>query len=102
MCLFRPTPDLDIIFLLYALNGPVGREQATRAAVGAAHPHINLGAIKAYRVPIPSFGQQKQIAHQLDALRAETQRLEAIYRQKLAALDELKKSLLDQAFTGLL
>ncbi len=27
-------------------------------------------------------------------------RLESIYQQKLAALDELKKSLLHQAFTG--
>jgi hypothetical protein len=26
--------------------------------------------------------------------------LESVYQQKLAALDELKKSLLDQAFTG--
>ena len=31
---------------------------------------------------------------------AETHRLESIYRQKLAALDELKKSLLHQAFSG--
>ncbi len=30
----------------------------------------------------------------------ETQRLESIYQQKLAALDALKKSLLHQAFTG--
>ncbi len=33
---------------------------------------------------------------------AETQRLETIYQQKLAALDELKQSLLHQAFTGAL
>ncbi len=31
---------------------------------------------------------------------AETQRIESIYQQKLAALNELKKSLLHQAFTG--
>jgi type I restriction enzyme S subunit len=30
----------------------------------------------------------------------ETQRLEFLYQHKLAALDELKKSLLHQAFTG--
>ena len=35
-------------------------------------------------------------------MRAETQRLESLYRQKLAALDALKKSLLDRAFSGLL
>lgn len=31
---------------------------------------------------------------------AETQRLESFYQQKLAALNELKKSLLHQAFSG--
>ena len=33
---------------------------------------------------------------------ADTQRLESIYQQKLAALDELKNSLLHQAFNGAL
>lgn len=32
--------------------------------------------------------------------KAETQRLESLYRQKLAALDELKKSLRHRAFSG--
>jgi type I restriction enzyme S subunit len=36
----------------------------------------------------------------IDELRAETNRLESIYRQKLTALDDLKKSLLHQAFSG--
>ena len=35
-----------------------------------------------------------------DELKQETGRLEAIYEQKLAALEALKKSLLHQAFTG--
>ncbi|MFM2217074.1 MAG: hypothetical protein RL240_1392 [Planctomycetota bacterium] len=30
----------------------------------------------------------------------ETQRLESIYERKLASLDELKKSILHQAFSG--
>ncbi len=36
----------------------------------------------------------------LDAFSEETKRLEAIYQQKLTALDELKKSLLHRAFNG--
>jgi type I restriction enzyme S subunit len=100
MCLFRPKPDLDTVFLLYVLNGPVGREQAARAAVGTAHPHINLGDIKAYMIPFPSFSEQQRIVQQLDAIATETQRLESLYERKLAALEALKKSLLHQAFTG--
>jgi type I restriction enzyme, S subunit len=44
--------------------------------------------------------EQHRIVTQVETLREETQRLESIYQQKLAALDELKKSLLHQAFSG--
>ncbi|HSH49545.1 MAG TPA: hypothetical protein VK991_13270, partial [Halomonas sp.] len=40
------------------------------------------------------------IAIEIDNLRNETQRLEAIYQQKLTGLVELKQSLLQKAFSG--
>ena len=43
-----------------------------------------------------------QSPQRLTNFRNETQRLESIYQQKLAALEELKKSLLHQAFSGAL
>lgn len=43
---------------------------------------------------------QKQIVATVDALREETENLASIYQQKLTALDDLKKSLLHQAFSG--
>ena len=36
----------------------------------------------------------------LEELSAESQRLASLYQRKLAAFDELKKSLLHQAFSG--
>jgi type I restriction enzyme S subunit len=36
----------------------------------------------------------------MDAMGADVQRLESIYHRKLAALDELKQSLLHRAFSG--
>ena len=48
----------------------------------------------------PSAKEQNSIAAQLDSLHEETQRLESLYQRKLAALDELKKSLLHRAFSG--
>ena len=47
-----------------------------------------------------STSEQQAVVSKLNDLDAETQRLESIYQQKLAALDELKKSLLHQAFSG--
>jgi len=100
MCLFRPKLELDTAFLLQVLNGPVGREQAERAAVGTAHPHINLGDIRAYVVPVPPLDEQKQIMRKLDPVANKIRSLEVIYERKLVALDALKKSFLHQAFTG--
>jgi type I restriction enzyme S subunit len=36
----------------------------------------------------------------IESIDEETQRLESLYTRKLAALDELKQSLLHQAFAG--
>ncbi|MCA9469722.1 MAG: restriction endonuclease subunit S [Nitrospira sp.] len=49
---------------------------------------------------IPSIEEQEVIVGQLDGLFENGKQLVSIYQQKLAALDELKKSLLHQVFTG--
>lgn len=67
---------------------------------GSAQDNINVGTFENLLFPFPSLRVQEELVSTLDALSAETQRLESIYQQKLAALGELKKSLLHQAFTG--
>jgi type I restriction enzyme S subunit len=61
---------------------------------------INIGDLRKIVVAMPPPEKQVVMAAELDKLRSETQRLEFLYRQKLAALDELRKSLLHQAFSG--
>lgn len=51
-------------------------------------------------LPFPTMSEQKQIVAKLDALSAETKKLEEIYKQKLTHLEELKKSILKKAFNG--
>lgn len=65
-------------------------------------PKVNRDHLFEYKVWLPAVKKQKELAANLDNLHEETQRLEAIYQQKLAALDELKKSLLHRAFNGAL
>jgi type I restriction enzyme S subunit len=47
-----------------------------------------------------SLKEQKEIVNKFDALSAETKKLEAIYKQKINDLEELKKSVLQKAFSG--
>ena len=46
--------------------------------------------------------EQQTVVETIIELETETQRLESIYKQKLAALEALKKPLLHEAFSGAL
>ncbi|MCP9901773.1 restriction endonuclease subunit S [Cyanobium sp. Cruz CV13-4-11] len=68
---------------------------------GAAQPFISKGDIQEFQVVVPeSLSVQQEIEESLACLEAETHRLTHLYERKLAALEELKKSLLHQAFNG--
>ena len=68
---------------------------------GAGVPTLNRNNVHVVKVRFPkSIIEQHVIVAKLDALSAETKKLEAIYRQKLNDLDELKKSVLNKAFNG--
>lgn len=68
---------------------------------GAAQPKLNQAALNSIPIPIPkSVEMQEEIVESVESLQEETQRLANIYERKLAALSELKKSLLHQAFNG--
>ena len=63
-------------------------------------PNLSINDLKNLPVPCPPLKEQQTIVRQLDALRAETQKLEAVYQKKIADLEELKKSILQKAFAG--
>ncbi|WP_027148523.1 restriction endonuclease subunit S [Methylobacter tundripaludum] len=90
--------EAEIGFVEYLLQSFKVRLQAK--GKGSAQANINMGTFENERFPFPSVTEQKQIVAKLGILCEETQHLESIYKQKLAALDELKKSLLHQAFSG--
>lgn len=70
---------------------------------GAAQPKLNQKALNSIPIRLPiSITTRQQIVSNIELLLEEVSRLEAIYEQKFAALEDLKKSLLHQAFAGLL
>ena len=68
---------------------------------GAAQPKLNQKALNSIPIPIPeAVAKQAEIVGNIEALQDETQHMESLYQQKLTALDDLKKSLLHQVFSG--
>jgi type I restriction enzyme S subunit len=88
----------DRDFIEYLLQSFKARIQAL--GKGSAQANINMGTFENELFPFPSVTEQKAIVQKLDALSAETKKLEAIYNQKINDLEELKKSVLQKALSG--
>jgi len=88
-------------FLYYFMMSERFLKNIKQSATGTMVKHTAPKRILSNVIPFPRDQKdQLEVVARLDTLRTQTQRLESIYRQKVAALDALKKSLLDQAFTG--
>lgn len=102
MLIFRP--NLKVIipeYLFEILRSGIIKVQINKHVSGAAQPQLPIKTLVNFTFPVPKFlPEQRAIVAKLDALSAETKKLEAIYRQKLADLDELKKAVLQKAFNG--
>ncbi|MCY0853221.1 restriction endonuclease subunit S [Cupriavidus sp. D39] len=92
---------LDSTFLKYLLLSPPVQKQIHDKGTGATVKGIKASLLKAIEVSFPSsVNEQQQLAEKLDELAAATESLESLYQRKIEASDELKESMLHQAFSG--
>lgn len=94
---------LDAEFLHFLLISKPYKERLLQTGEegGSTRQAITKAQIKEFKIYYPKDLQEQQtIVAKLDGFSIETQLLESIYQQKIAALDELKQSLLHQAFSG--
>lgn len=93
--------NIDPIYLCNYLKIPKTRKILVDGGNGVGIKSLNQGSLSALIIPFPkSLKAQQTIVQKLDALSAETKKLEAIYQQKINDLEELKKSVLQKAFSG--
>ncbi len=67
---------------------------------GMAQPKLNQRSLNSIQVPFPADEIKRSVVERLDELSMEVERLEAIYKQKVELLIELKQTLLQKAFSG--
>ncbi|MEI6092637.1 MAG: restriction endonuclease subunit S [bacterium] len=87
--------------LYYYLQTDLFMTNMEKLQKGASYPAVTDGEVRGQMIAFPkSLCEQKHILAKLDGLSAETKKLEAIYKQKIANFEELKKSILQKAFNG--
>ncbi|MEX1027001.1 MAG: restriction endonuclease subunit S, partial [Candidatus Paceibacterota bacterium] len=96
----RPSGLTNSDYLAHLLRSQYYRRQLERLSGRATMPSISNSDLANLVVRVPPLERQKQRLRCLECLSNETQRLASIYRRKLTAFDELKKSLLNRAFSG--
>ena len=93
--------NLDIHFLKYWIRSKIFQDIIFEHAGGAAIPNVPAAKIlKEIKLQIPTIEKQKVIVSEIDSMVSKRDSLLRIYAEKSAALDELKKSILQKAFSG--
>ncbi len=91
---------LDVDYLYFLIGSKFFEDYVLSIQTGLGVPHISGKQIQSFIFQKPSLKVQKEIIIRLKALSAEIEQLTKIYQEKLNTLDELKKSILQKAFTG--
>ena len=87
----------DSMFIYYLLD----QFNLQKFAGGAGVPTLNRNNVHDEIITIPvSVDEQKKIVRNIESLLKQRNKLETIYKDKIANLEELKKSILQKAFAG--
>jgi type I restriction enzyme S subunit len=96
---FRPD-KVQQSFGYYLMRSAVVQKQIRLKTYGVALMQINISDVRRLVMRFPALKEQPQLVETLRALEAETVNLSDCYYQKLVTINELRKSLLHQAFSG--
>jgi type I restriction enzyme S subunit len=91
--------DTSSEFTKYFLRSSLFFDQLDKGN-GATVDTLTIDKLQNIELFIPPLKTQQAIVQKLDDLSIETKKLEAIYQQKINDLEELKKSVLQKAFSG--
>jgi type I restriction enzyme S subunit len=96
-----PSQKVSNVFLKLWMQSESFQNSLKEYAGGAAIQNVaSVAILKNIEIPLPDISIQNKIVQRVQAFSSETKKLEAIYQHKINDLEELKKSVLQKAFSG--
>jgi type I restriction enzyme S subunit len=92
--------ELTGSFLSLLFSSPSMQRKFQAIRSGSTVPHLTCGEVKELLIPVPGLMAQAIIVERARKYEIAKEKLKLGYQRKLAALDELKQSVLSRAFTG--
>lgn len=87
-------------YLLNILNSPFVLSKVKTLTGGTSSPHLNVGDVKQFLVPLPPLPEQHEIVRRVDALFALADRIEAEVAAARGKTETMRQSILARAFSG--
>ena len=101
VCMIRcESQKLSNEYLAYLLNSPYLVKILHDNEIDNARANLSLGFFRGLEIPLPSLEEQSRLVSCIAEFKCSQELMESLYQDKLNSLDELKKSLLQKAFSG--
>ncbi|MEH6726856.1 MAG: restriction endonuclease subunit S [Hyphomicrobiales bacterium] len=98
---FRLKVDVMIPeFFCAVLNSALVLGEVRHFTGGAAAPHLNIGDIRQFPIPVPPLCEQKAMVEIIESHTNNRRLLQSAYGMKIQDLEDLRQSLLQKAFAG--
>lgn len=100
LIIIKTSSYLDSCFLNHWLNCGFCKTQIDKYAGGAAQPNLGGKDLGRFHFPVPSQAEKATIVDHLEKLEQQVKGLKMNYQSQLNNLEELRQSILEQAFEG--
>ena len=98
MMLLRTSEKMINKYLMHYLNSPRLTNYVTSITGGSASPHVNVGDIKKFIVPVPTLETQREIVNYIDEKLTECENIEKTINRSLQEAMALRQSILKESF----
>jgi len=98
MMLLRPLDGASAAFIEMMLNAPHVTRIAEQSTLGGCAPHINVGEIKAFPIPLPPLAEQAAIVERVETLMVTCRAMETEIEHSRTHAADLLQAVLKEAF----
>lgn len=100
MMLLRTKEHILSKYVMNVLNSPLITDIVREKTGGTASPHLNVGDVKNFIIPTPTYQEQKEIVRRVDKLFALADKIEQRYTNSRTQLERAEKAIYAKAFQG--
>ena len=100
MILLRPESSVPNRYLMLVLNSPFTLARVRNLAGGSASPHVNVGSVRSFPVPLPPGREASRIVNHVNKMSSVENALSADMLQGSSRVQRLRQAILKWAFEG--